>query len=94
MIITAATTATIVFWAAFRVGQARRTYGVKLPRMYEDKDDSVFNCVQRAHQNTLEYLPSFLALLLLNGLFAPIPTAIAGQAWNLSRILYTLSYRL
>lgn len=45
---------------------------VKYPNMYadkkENKDADAFNCVQRAHQNTLENIPHFLMFLLLAGL--------------------------
>ncbi len=40
--------------------------------MYADKatnkDAEAFNCVQRGHQNSLENLPAFLALLAITGL--------------------------
>jgi hypothetical protein len=45
---------------------------VKYPNMYADKKDNkdadAFNCVQRAHQNTLENMPHFIMFLLLAGL--------------------------
>ena len=78
--------------AAIKVSIARKQYGVKYPKMYEGTEDSVFDCVQRAHQNTLEYLPSFLALLMLNGLAAPLSTAAVGMVWNVARIVYVIGY--
>jgi len=82
----------MVQWAAIQVAIARKKYGVKYPKMYEGTEDSVFDCVQRAHQNTLEYLPSFLALLMLNGLAAPYSTAAAGMVWNIARVIYVIGY--
>lgn len=29
-----------LFWASMRVGSARKKHGVKLPKMYDDKNDS------------------------------------------------------
>jgi uncharacterized MAPEG superfamily protein len=55
--------------------------------------DGAAAMLQRAHQNTLENLPSFLTLLLLNGLAAPVATAAAGMAWNLARVAYVQGYR-
>jgi glutathione S-transferase len=78
--------------AAIKVAIARKQYGIKYPKMYEGTENSVFDCVQRAHQNTLEYLPSFLALLMLNGLAAPLSTAAVGMVWNVARIVYVIGY--
>ena len=84
---TAAFSAGMVQWAAINVAIARKKYGIKYPKMYEGTDDSVFDCVQRAHQNTLEYLPSFLSLLMLNGIAAPYSTAVVGMVLSCSFVL-------
>ncbi|XP_071801125.1 glutathione S-transferase 3, mitochondrial-like [Asterias amurensis] len=81
----------VVSWMGFKVGGARKKYGVKYPDMYSDKDP-IFNCIQRAHQNTLEVLQFFLVLLLLGGLQHPRISAICGVVWVVSRISYALGY--
>nr|KAJ3418753.1 Microsomal glutathione S-transferase 3 [Polyrhizophydium stewartii] len=63
--------ASTVFLTALsaRVGRARAEAGVPYPYMYAERHDAekdsakhIFNCTQRAHQNTLEWYPSFLLL--------------------------------
>ena len=61
-------------WQMMKVGGARKQFNVLYPKMYsEDKEH--FNCYQRAHQNYLENIPLFLALLLLSSLFMPLYSA-------------------
>ena len=62
--------------------------------MYSEKHPE-FNCYQRAHQNTLEFTPFYLALVLTGGLRHPLFTAGAGAVYLASRhsiYISTLSY--
>merc|ERR1712107_843318 len=61
----------MVMWKGIRVGKARKEHGVQYPDMYSP-DNKVFNCIQRAHQNTLENLPQFMFLLTMGGLSSPL----------------------
>lgn len=82
-----------------RVSGARKESGIKYPQLYATEEQAAksaaayrFNCVQRAHQNTLEYLPNFLVTLLVTGLIAPRLAAICGGLFHVGRIVYTLGY--
>ena len=70
---------------------ARNKAGVPLPLMYQEGADT-FNCTQRAHQNTLEIVHYFLALLIVGGLRYPEFAAGFGGAWILGRIVYSVGY--
>lgn len=77
------------------VGMARRKYDVKYPTMYlpeEHKDAKAFNCVQRAHQNSLENYPGFLAMLFLASLKRPEVAAALGAIRLLGFIVYMREY--
>lgn len=52
----------------------------------------VFNCVQRAHQNTLEMFPVYTTFLLIGGLKYPEISAGAGIVYLLGRALYASGY--
>lgn len=86
----------LVGWMAKKVGGARRKFKVPYPIMYADekehKDAKIFNCVQRAHQNTLELLPAFMAALLVGGLEFPRTAAALGAIHFLARIQYFKNY--
>ena len=85
------------FGQLFAVSRARKRAGIKYPALYADAKDAEtrpeakkFNCVQRAHQNTLEQAPYFLTALLISGLKHPRWAAISGAIWLLGRVLYTI----
>lgn len=74
-------------------------YGIKYPDLYatpenckDEKARNAFNCVQRAHQNSLENLPSFYALLTLAGLRHPVTAAVCGAVVLVGRIVYFNAY--
>jgi glutathione S-transferase len=79
-----------------QVLSARLKYDVKYPIMYaqesESKDFKAFNCVQRGHQNTLEFMPTFLALLLVAGFQYPLVAAGFGAVYTVARIQYFRGY--
>lgn len=80
----------LYFWATFRVGSARKKYGVQPPRC--DGPDE-FLRVFRAHQNTLEQLVMFLPVLWLCALyFNPLLAAVLGAIWLIARVWYVLAY--
>ena len=81
-------------WMAMNVVRARKEFNVKYPIMYSNENggDNKFNCIQRAHQNTLEGYPAFLALLLLGGLQYPRISAGAGAIYLLGRVAYAKGY--
>lgn len=83
-------------WMGFKVGAARKQFKVFYPTMYavesENKDAKQFNCVQRGHQNTLEFMSTFVALLLLSGLQYPIIAALLGALYSVGRFQYFRGY--
>eukprot|EP00879_Flechtneria_rotunda_P002067 GHRR01002246.1.p1 GENE.GHRR01002246.1~~GHRR01002246.1.p1 ORF type:complete len:205 (+),score=39.07 GHRR01002246.1:67-615(+) len=95
VLVSVATSAVLIQWQAIRVGAARRKYGVPYPKMYADDNSEearVFNCTQRAHQNTLETLPAMLAMEALLGIIYPVTAAALGMIWNIGRVVYTTGY--
>nr|CAB3263823.1 microsomal glutathione S-transferase 3-like [Phallusia mammillata] len=78
-------------YLAIQVGKARKKYKVLYPTMYSP-DNNMFNCIQRAHQNTLESMPLFLVVLLLVGIVYPKFAAACGALYVTSRFSYAWGY--
>ncbi|XP_067003421.1 glutathione S-transferase 3, mitochondrial isoform X2 [Anabrus simplex] len=90
-VLVAVGSAFVLVWKGMKVGQARKKFDVPYPNMYSPTNTH-FNCIQRAHQNTLENYPQFLMLLLLGGLEWPVVSAVGGTVWLLGRIAYAKGY--
>jgi glutathione S-transferase len=90
---------TVLQWQAIAVGGARKKARIAYPQAYADKAEQessneakVFNCMQRAHQNTLENVPVIVLMTLISGFRYPIAAAAACGLWTVTRIMYTLRY--
>ncbi|KAG7382084.1 Microsomal glutathione S-transferase 3 [Phytophthora pseudosyringae] len=82
-------------WAGIKVGKARKLYGIEYPQMYaeqSDKNAKAFNCVQRGHQNIMENVPIFLALIFTSSIYRPQIAAIASFVRIMGFILYMRGY--
>ncbi|KAH9065643.1 hypothetical protein EDB87DRAFT_1679371 [Lactarius vividus] len=89
----------VVQWQMTLVVQAREKAGIQYPRLYAEKaeqeaslDAMIFNCVQRAHQNTLENVPPMVLSTLISAIHYPKLAAIGCAYWSFSRVLYTMGY--
>lgn len=78
-------------YLAIQVGKMRKKLNVNYPTMYSDKEP-LFNCYQRAHQNTLESLISFYAVFIPVALAYPKIAAALGTIWVTSRFSYAWGY--
>lgn len=81
------------------VARARVKSGIKYPQAYASKEEQeaskdalIFNCVQRAHQNTLENLPIIVMTTVISAIRYPTYAAIGCGMWSFLRIVYTMGY--
>ncbi|CAO3581051.1 unnamed protein product [Absidia cylindrospora] len=95
---TLATSVYLIFLTA-TVGKARSKAKVPYPYAYAEKSEAekdplknIFNCTQRAHQNTLEFWPIVTSMSLIAGLSHPVIAAAAHAWWLLGRIIYVRGY--
>jgi glutathione S-transferase len=80
----------VYFWMGLQVGRARIKCGIAAPAM---TGDPVLERTIRAHYNTLEWLPLFLAPLWLFAIYwSDLWAAIIGLVWIVGRIVYQLGY--
>src|SRR5262249_30006260 len=78
------------FFLATRVAAARGKFNVKLPATTGNPD---FERIFRAHVNTLEWKPTFLAPLWLCAVYlSDIAAAGLGLVWIGGRVLYFVGY--
>ena len=81
------------------VSKWRKRAGVQYPQLYadtavaeQDMNAHIFNCAQRAHQNTLENLHLLTVTTIVTGLKYPHFAAALCGYWSFSRIFYTRGY--
>uniref|UniRef100_A0A8D3ACM5 Glutathione S-transferase 3, mitochondrial n=1 Tax=Scophthalmus maximus TaxID=52904 RepID=A0A8D3ACM5_SCOMX len=71
-------------YLAVKVGAARKKYDVKA--------EQTFNCIQRAHQNTLEVYTQWLVFQTIAALVYPLSASVLGAIWVTSRLSYAWGY--
>jgi glutathione S-transferase len=80
----------VYLWMGISVGRARAKTGIAAPAM---TGDPLLERHIRAHYNTLESLPVFLASLWLFAIYwNDMVAAALGAVWIVGRILYFLGY--
>ena len=80
----------VLFFAMGMVGRARGKHGIKAPAI---TGHELFECANRAHQNTIEQTVMFLPVLWiasLNGF--EMWAHWLGAAWIIGRIWYVVGY--
>lgn len=80
----------VYFWMATQVARTRTRLGILPPAM---TGDPVLERTIRAHLNTLEWLPIYLASLWLFAIYwNATAAALLGVVWIVGRIVYFFGY--
>ncbi|KAJ8589207.1 membrane-associated proteins in eicosanoid and glutathione metabolism [Rhizopogon salebrosus TDB-379] len=92
-------TAWLLGWQAVVVNSHRTKSGIQYPQLYAEKAEAaaskeafLFNCAQRAHQNTIEHMPLIIVTTLVTAMKHPVFAGYACGFWAVSRVLYTIGY--
>ncbi|KAI8917836.1 hypothetical protein DFJ77DRAFT_428880 [Powellomyces hirtus] len=95
----AATSALLMQYLAHKAGSLRKQAGVPYPYLYAERSEAekspiknLYNCHQRAHQNTLESYPGFLVLLATASITHPLFAAASGAVWIVGKFFYAQGY--
>jgi len=78
-----------------QVMQARKRFNIQYPKLYAESSDAhnvEFNCIQRAHQQTLEWLALCQVLAAVNGMVFPRTAAAFLCVWTVGKLLYIQGY--
>ncbi|CAN8095713.1 unnamed protein product [Discula destructiva] len=99
VLLAAAGTAYVNQYHGIQTVKARKASGIGYPNTYATAEQAAadpaayrLNCAQRAHANYVENLTPFIVNLLIAGLRFPVPAAIAGAGWLVSRVVYVKGY--
>jgi len=74
---------------------ARNRFGILSPRLYAPlghKFEEKFNSIQRAHQNTIEFIPFTIIPAIATALVHPHFTASFVTVFSFGRIVYAFGY--
>merc|ERR1712123_340182 len=80
------------FWLSSNVMKARKQYKVEYPAIYHKDPMHIFNCYQRAHQNTLEYFPFVMIQFAAMACVNPKLASIFFSIWVTARFFYAQGY--
>ncbi|KAJ3909311.1 hypothetical protein F5879DRAFT_933709 [Lentinula edodes] len=81
------------------VAARRKASGIQPPQIYAEQAEVAkslhalrLNCAQRAHLNTLEYLPMVYLVTCITACKYPILAASLCESWVITRAIYTRDY--